>query len=155
MPEHRPSIEPGSRVTLHISLALPDGTEALSTFGEQPLTFVMGDGTLPPGLELALYGLEPDDDQTLELEPHQAYGSRDPDNVHRMPRGDFAPDMDLEPGLILAFTLPSGEETPGLIREVGDDDVKVDFNHPLAGHRVVFRAQVLEVEPGGGPGSSD
>ena len=147
MPQDPPAIGPGSRVTLHLRLALPDGTEALSTFGEEPLTFVMGDGTLAAGLELALYGLQPGDDQTLELEPHQAYGSRDPDNVHRMPRTDFTPDMALEPGLILGFTLPSGQETPGLIREVHDDEVEVDFNHPLAGHRVVFRAQVLEVQP--------
>jgi FKBP-type peptidyl-prolyl cis-trans isomerase SlpA len=149
MPQDVPRIGPGSRVTLHLSLALPDGTEALTTFDEEPLSVIMGDGTLPPGLELALYGLEPDDDQTLELEPHQAYGARDPENVHSMPRSDFTPDMDLEPGLILGFTLPSGQETPGLIREVGEDAVEVDFNHPLAGHRVVFRAQILEVQPAG------
>ena len=45
-------ILPGCPVTLHLSIALEDGTEAVSTFGEDPIELQMGDGTLRPGLEL-------------------------------------------------------------------------------------------------------
>ena len=47
----------GSTVTLHLSLTLEDGSVAESTFDGEPHTFTMGDGSLLPGLELALYGL--------------------------------------------------------------------------------------------------
>ncbi len=63
------SIEAESTVTLHLSLTLEDGFVAESTFETEPLTFIMGDGTLVRGLELGLYGLVPGAVQRLELYP--------------------------------------------------------------------------------------
>ena len=142
----RPEIAPGSRVTLHLSLASIEGWEALSTFGDEPLTFVMGDGNLPEGMELALYGLHEGDEQTLQLTPEQAYGFRDDSLIREMPRADFPPEIDPQPGQVIRFTTPTGEETGGRVLELGSDQVRVDFNHPLAGQEVVFRALVLSVE---------
>ena len=82
-------IDVGSTVTLHLALTLEDGTVAESTFDDEPLTFTMGDGTLVRGLELGLYGLRPGDTQRLTLHPEQAFGLRDPDKVHRLPRTDL------------------------------------------------------------------
>ncbi|RMG35285.1 MAG: peptidylprolyl isomerase [Gammaproteobacteria bacterium] len=138
-------IVPGAAVTLHFSLSLPDGTEAISTFGEEPLRFVMGDQTFQPGMELALYGLKAGDEQTLTLTPEQAYGEPEPGLVHRLPLGDFG-DMAPEPGQIMSFALGEAGETMGIIRAVEGEEVVVDFNHPLAGHEVVFRVQILSVE---------
>jgi len=137
----------GSTVTLHLSLALEDGTVAESTFGEAPLTFTMGDGTLVHGLELGLYGLRPGDRQRLELYPEQAFGLHDPENIHTMPRSEFSPEIALEPGLIIGFDTPNGDEVPGAIVSVGEDTVEVDFNHPLAGHMVIFDVEILDVVP--------
>ena len=141
-------IGPGTRVRMHFALSLTDGTEAISTFDEEPLDFTWGDGTLRPGLELALLGLKAGDEQTLTLLPEQAYGPHDDRLVHDMPRSDF-PDL-IEPkvGQIIAFTSPTGEETAGSILAVDDDTVCVDFNHPLAGHDVVFRVRILGVAHG-------
>jgi FKBP-type peptidyl-prolyl cis-trans isomerase SlpA len=136
-----------STVTLHLSLTLEDGTVAESTFGEAPLTFTMGDGALVQGLELALYGLRPGDTQRLELYPEQAFGLRDPAKIHRLPRAQFSPDMALEPGLIIGFTTAEGEEIPGAVLSVTDDEVEVDFNHPMAGHTMVFEVEILDVVP--------
>ncbi len=47
------SIEAGSEVTLHFTLARTDGTEAISTFGEDPTTLLIGDGSLTEGLAKA------------------------------------------------------------------------------------------------------
>ncbi|MCB1788775.1 MAG: FKBP-type peptidyl-prolyl cis-trans isomerase, partial [Gammaproteobacteria bacterium] len=93
-------IVPGSRVTLHLSILLEDGTEAISTFGEEPLSVTMGDGTLQPGLELAIYGLAAGDQQTLNLLPEQAYGLRDLALIQQMPRTDFGAEFTPEPGQI-------------------------------------------------------
>ncbi|HKK14850.1 MAG TPA: FKBP-type peptidyl-prolyl cis-trans isomerase [Gammaproteobacteria bacterium] len=147
MSEETNAIGPGSRVTMHFSITLEDGTVADDTAGGEPLTFVMGDGSLIEGLELALYGLKAGDRQCLELEPQQAFGFWDPDNVHMLQRSDFPADMALEPGLIIGFTTPGGDEVPGAVREVAGENVKVDFNHPLAGHTLVFETHILAVEP--------
>ena len=145
LPRHE--ITPGYRVRLHCRLALTDGTEALSTFDSEPIEFTMGDGTLPPSLELALYGLRAGDDQTLTLLPEQAFGRHDPALIHELPRGDFPDGLAPAVGQIVAFATPDGDETAGAVVEVGDRLVRVDFNHPLAGRAVVFRVEVLEVEP--------
>ena len=138
-------IVPGSAVTLHFSLSLPDGTEAISTFGEDPLSFNLGDQTFQPGLELGLYGLKAGDEQTLTLTPDQAYGDHEPALVQQMPLSDFDAGNPPEPDQVMSFLLAGNEETMGIIREVGEQEVTVDFNHPLSGHEVVFKVQILDV----------
>jgi FKBP-type peptidyl-prolyl cis-trans isomerase SlpA len=138
-------ISPASTVTLHLSLTLEDGTVAESTFEDEPLTLTMGDGSLAEGLELGLYGLRPGDTQRLELYPEQAFGLRDPGKVHQLPRADFDAEMVLEPGLVIGFNTPGGEELSGTILAFDDATVEVDFNHPLAGRVVIFDVEVIAV----------
>ena len=140
-------INVASTVTLHLSLMLEDGTVAESTFDAEPLTFTMGDGTLVHGLELGLYGLRPGDRQRLTLYPEQAFGLRDPGKVHRLPRADFGADIELEPGLIVGFETPEGEELPGAVLSLDADSVEVDFNHPLAGRNIIFDVEIIDVVP--------
>ena len=138
-------ISPESTVTLHLSLTLQDGTVAESTFDGEPLTFTMSDGTLVEGLELGLYGLRAGQTQRLTLYPQQAFGVRDPEKVHHLPRADFPADMALEPGCIIGFDTPQGEELPGMIVSLDDSSVEVDFNHPLAGREVIFDVEIIDV----------
>ncbi len=140
-------IAPGSKITMHFSLTLSDGTEAASTFGNEPTTFAMGEGTLSDGLELCLYGLVAGEEQTLTLEPDQAFGPRDESKIHPMPRSNFAPDMELEQGLVIGFTTPEGQELAGIVLEIQEQEVIIDFNHPLAGNEVVFKVEILAVDP--------
>lgn len=139
------AIEPGSEVVMHFTLAMEDGTVAETTREGEPLSFAMGDGTLIEGLELALYGLTPGDKQALRLDPREGFGFRDPGNEHDMPRSEFDPSVELTEGMIIGFSMPSGEEVPGTIISVGTDLVRVDFNHPLAGHEVLFDVEILSV----------
>jgi len=143
-------IAPHSRVTFHFSLATTEGVEIVSTFGGDPTTLTLGDGSLNEGLELALYGLTPGQEQTLTLTQDQAFGSRDEGKTQRLPVTDFPADMALEPGLVIAFETPAGEEVAGIVMDLTEQEVDVDFNHPLAGQEVVFRVQILAVEPPSG-----
>lgn len=138
-------ISPESTVTLHLSLTLQDGTVAESSFDDAPLVFTLGEGTLIEGLELALYGLRPGDKQRLSLLPEQAFGLRDPEKVHRLPRADFPAEMTLEPGCIIGFDTPDGEELPGMVVKAESAEVEVDFNHPMAGHVVIFEVEIIDV----------
>jgi len=141
------TIGTGSTVTLNLSLALEDGRIAESTLEGEPHTFTVGDGSLLPGLELALCGLRPGDIQHLLLHPAQAFGLRDPARIHFMPRTSFTDDINLEPGLIIGFTDTGGEELPGTVLSVTDTAVEVDFNHPLAGHAITFDVEIIDVIP--------
>ena len=136
-----------SRVTLHFSLALANGDEIDSTRGGDPATFEMGDGSLLPGFERALLGLEVGDDAQLIIEPDRAFGIHREENVRRLAIDKFA-DLQLEPGLMVSFAAPDGE-LPGVVLEINPPWVVIDFNHPLAGRVITFAVSILFVEEAG------
>jgi FKBP-type peptidyl-prolyl cis-trans isomerase SlpA len=57
----------------------------------------------------------------------------------------FPADLQLEEGLMMSFSGPGGE-LPGVVRRIMEDAVEVDFNHPLAGRRIVFDVSILSVD---------
>lgn len=137
-------IDEQSRVTLHFAVLLDSGEEVDTTRRGQPATFDVGDGNLLPGFEQALMGLRAGDDAQIELAPEQAFGEHRRENVQLMDREGF-PQEDLEPGTMMSFAGPGGE-LPGVVRRVFERTVEVDFNHPLAGRRIVFDVSILKVE---------
>jgi FKBP-type peptidyl-prolyl cis-trans isomerase SlpA len=141
------TIGPGTIVTMHFKVSFKDGMVADASEEGQPMTFTMGDGSLISGLEMAITGLKAGDKQTVELDPLNAFGYSDPDNIHHLPRSEFSDDLPVDPGTIIAFSTPSGDEIPGMIREVKDDVVTVDFNHPLAGHDIIFEVDIVDIKP--------
>ena len=143
----RPRIAANARVTLHFAILLDTGEEVDTTRRGKPATFVLGDGSLLPGFEEALLGMQAGDDAQIELEPEQAFGLHRRENVQLIARDRFQ-DVDLEPGLIVSFAAADGE-LPGVVRRVFEKTVEIDFNHPLAGRRIVFDVSILKVEDAG------
>lgn len=139
-------ISRGSRVTLHYTLTLENGLEADSSQGGEPLSFTIGDGSMLEGLEVCLLGMRAGQQATFMVEPEQGFGFPDAEAIQVMPRDDFPDDMDLTPGVIIGFTTPAGDEVPGTVTELDEARVTVDFNHPLAGHRLSFAVDILAVQ---------
>ena len=138
-------IDMHSLLLMHYSIALTNGTEIESSFDQEPVEVGMGSGVLTEGMELALYGLETGDKQTLTLTPEQGFGLRDEKNIHMMPLSDFPPDLKPETGLVFEFETPEGEEILGTVLTVRNDAAEVDFNHPLAGQPLVFTVEILDI----------
>jgi len=134
-----------SLVLLHYSIAMTNGAIIESSFEDDPIEITMGSGQLTDGMELAIIGLKEGDEQTLTLTPEQCFGFRDEDNIHDMPISEFPEDLRPEPGLTFSFGTPEGGEIPGTVRTVKNDQVEVDFNHPLASHSLVFAVEILGV----------
>jgi FKBP-type peptidyl-prolyl cis-trans isomerase SlpA len=140
------SIVNESEVLMHFSIRLSDGSAVDSTkISNKPAKFVMGDGSLTPGFEDCLLGLQVGQSETFTLAPESAFGVPNPDNIHHLELSKFSSDVPAEIGTIISFKQPNGEELPGIIREIIADSVTVDFNHPLAGQTVTFEVDVLEV----------
>ncbi len=130
---------------MHYSIALSDGTVIESSFDDEPVEVTMGGGDITGGMELALFGLAEGESQTLTLTPEQGFGLRDEENISDMPLSDFPDDLPAEAGLSFSFETPDGQEIPGTVVRLKDDFVEVDFNHPLAGHEIVFTVEVLRI----------
>lgn len=139
------SIAIGSKVKLHFSIALEDGMIAESSFGQEPVELIIGTGELHQGLEQLLYGLCRGYKGQFIISPEQGFGFRDPQAVHALARNEFPQAIPLEPGVIVEFTTPGGDQIPGTILGAAEDRVKVDFNHPLAGHELTYIVEILEV----------
>jgi FKBP-type peptidyl-prolyl cis-trans isomerase SlpA len=137
-------IQPGDRVRLHFALQLESGEEVDTTRRGRPVSLVVGDGSLLPGFEAVLVGLKAGDDEQALLEPEAAFGPHRAENVQVLARDRFEAGLALEEGLVVSFAGPGGE-LPGVVRRVMEDSVEVDFNHPLAGRRLVFDVSILAV----------
>jgi FKBP-type peptidyl-prolyl cis-trans isomerase SlpA len=138
-------LRPGDRVTLHYRLEC-GGEEVVNTFPDEPETFTLGTGELEGRLETLLLGLTEGQHLTFELDPGEAFGQRDEQLVHILPRPDFPADMELAPGHGVQFDLPNGQSMMGTVLDLGKDAVKVDFNHPLAGLPVILEVQIISIE---------
>ena len=139
-------IKQGSRVEMHFRISLENGFVAEDTFDEEPEIFESGDGSLVPALDEFLIGMRAGDEGQLILNPEQGYGFSDEENIHQVPRSDFADNMLLAKGQIVGFVTPSGDEAPGTILKVEKDQLTIDFNHPFAGHVVTFDVKILAVD---------
>lgn len=134
-----------SLVLMHYSIALTDGNVIESSFDDEPVEITMGTGDVTNGMELALFGLKEGDTQTLTLTPEQGFGLRDEDNISEMPLADFPEDLPPAVGLSFSFETPDEQEIPGTVIRIKDDFAEVDFNHPLAGHEIIFTVTILGV----------
>lgn len=138
-------VQAGSFLTLHYRVALPDGTEAVSTFGMKPATLTLGAGHLAETLEQCLLGMHAGERQSFTLEPEAAFGLRNPELIQRIARHALPREIDEEPGSRIAFTDASGAEFAGTLIECDDTHTVFDFNHPLAGRTIVFEAQIVGI----------
>ena len=143
-------IQQGSFLTLHYRLAGPDGADIVNTFDDKPATLSLGAGQLAPAIEARLLGLAEGAHTRFELAAGEAFGERNPDMLQRVKRalldelGD--PDQSYSVGDVIEFPTPDGTGSyAGLVREIGEDWLLFDFNHPLAGQPVSFEVQIIGV----------
>ncbi len=144
-------VEPGSFLTLHYRLRAGngDGVAFVDTFDTPPATLSLGTGELAPAMEARLIGLAAGTEESFALAAGEAFGERDPALVHRVSRaaleaeGDA--DGDYRVGDVVRFPAPGGQSIAGVVRDVEDDAIVFDFNHPLAGRPVTFDVKLIGV----------
>lgn len=137
----------GTIVTIHFALKFEDGEVIDSNFDGDPPSFTFGDGSLLPGFEEVLVGLKPGDHEQFTVPPEKAFGQPNPSNIQSVSRESFDPEIALEEGLVVSFADAAGGELPGVVRAIEDNQVTVDFNHPLAGRAIVFDVKIIDVNP--------
>lgn len=143
-------IHAGSFLTLHYRLAGPDGSDLINTFADKPATLSLGTGELAPAIEARLIGLAEGVRAQFELAPGEAFGERKADMLQRVKKSLLTQmsDAGTEYGVgdVVQFPTPNGQATyAGLVREVGEDWLLFDFNHPLASQPVSFEVHVIGV----------
>jgi len=144
----------GDEVQVHYTGKLEDGT-IFDSSEDEPLSFTIGENRVIPGFEEAVTGMEPGDSKTTEVEPEQAYGEHREDMVMEMERDQIPGEVDPEVGQQLQLRLENGQTVPVLITALGEDTVTIDANHPLAGRKLIFDIEVVDVAEGSGSPGGD
>jgi len=146
-------ISPNKFVSLSYDLNVgEDGERELmeKATSEHPLEFIFGTNSMLPAFENNLDGLSQGDSFEFTLSPEQAYGEYDEEHVVDLPKNIFEVDGKVDEQVVFeGNTIPmmdtNGNRLNGSVVSVGDDTVKMDFNHPLAGETLHFSGNVLTV----------
>lgn len=135
-------IEQGKKVKVHYTGKHENGDVFDSSVGNEPLEFTVGEGQLIPGFENGVVGMEVGNTKTLEIEPTEAYGEFREDLVSEvavteLPEGTQA-------GQVLQAQTNMGPLNV-TVKEINEGMAKIDANHPLAGKKLIFDIEVVEV----------
>lgn len=138
-----PVVTEGKKVKLNYTLSV-DGEVVDTTTDKEPLEYVHGEGSLLPALEQELDGVKQGEHRDITLSAEKGFGKVYEEAVLEVPK-DKLPEGDIAVGTVLATQGPDGNPLRGTIKEIKDDSVVLDFNHPLAGKTLRFEIDVLEV----------
>ncbi len=113
--------------------------------GGKPLAFLQGSGNILPALEALLLGKKKNDFVDVTLAAVDGYGEPKPELIHKLPRTAFPPERKLEVGMRFTGKDAEGRPRSLLVLEVGETELTVDENHPLAGQPLHFEVTVCGV----------
>tara|TARA_R110000868_G_scaffold160334_1_gene389767 strand:- start:386 stop:799 length:414 start_codon:yes stop_codon:yes gene_type:complete len=135
-------IKEGSKVKVHYTGKFEDNQVFDTSRDREPLEFTLGEGQLIAGFENGLVGLTTGDKKTVELEPEQAYGPIRDELINDVPM-DKLPEG-VKQGQMLQAKTEQGEMNV-VVTEIKETTATVDANHPLAGKKLIFDLEVVEV----------
>jgi FKBP-type peptidyl-prolyl cis-trans isomerase 2 len=111
----------------------------------EPLEFQVGSGQVIGGFDAGVRGMTVGERRTVEIEPDDAYGERVDALVNTVAREGMRLDAEPEVGMSLTMQLGDGNQIPLTITDVTDTHVTLDANHPLAGEKLFFEIELLEI----------
>lgn len=138
-------VKSGDTVRIHYVGTLSDGTTFDSSEGRDPLEFEVGSRQIISGLDSALPGMTVGDRKTVEVAAADAYGPRDPNARHSIPRAQIPANIPLETGIQLQMQTPQGQTINVTVADVSDETVVLDANHPLAGKDLIFEIELVSI----------
>ena len=143
------SAQSGNKVRVHYTGYLEDGSVFDTSRSEdrEALEFTLGEGTVIPGFENGVLGMDAGQTRTIEVPPEEGYRERNEELVFEVAADQFPEGLELRIGMLLTVGSEDGEvpDTEVSVAEITEDAVVLDGNHPLAGHTLKFDLELLEI----------
>ena len=136
----------GNTVKVHYTGTLEDGTVFDTSVEHEPLEFTLGEGTLIPGFEEAVRGMQVGQSKTVLIPVEEAYGPHSDDLVLVVGRTQLPEGMDPQVGQQLQMQQANGGMTVVVVTDVSETTITVDANHPLAGKDLTFEIELIEIK---------
>ena len=136
----------GDTVTIDYVLKRTDGEEVGNTQQAGPQDITIGSGQIFPQIEEALTGMAVGEEQSVSIDCANAFGPRQDALVIDIPRENLPPEPAPQPGMAMQAQAEDGSPMTLYIVEVGDQTIKADGNHPLAGEDLTFDITLRDIK---------
>lgn len=135
----------GDKVKVHYTGRLTNGEQFDSSRDKEPLAFTVGAGQMIKGFDSAIPGMEIGDKKTVNIPAKDAYGEVNESAIIEFPKKNFPPDLQVKEGMQLQMQTSDGRPVPVVVKEIKDEVVVLDANHHLAGKKLVFDIELVEL----------
>jgi peptidylprolyl isomerase len=133
------------KVKVHYTGYLTDGGIFDSSLDREPMAVTIGERMVIPAFENGIVGMAVGDTRTIRISADDAYGPYREDLVGTIARSQLPAGIEPQVGMVLQVHGPDGGVTLVTVKELGNDDVILDANHPLAGQDLAFEIKLVEI----------
>jgi FKBP-type peptidyl-prolyl cis-trans isomerase 2 len=138
-------VKKGDKVKVHYHGRLTSGETFDKSEGREPLEFEVGSGSVIVGFDEGVTGMAVGEKKTITIPADEAYGPSNPDMLIEMPKDRFPKDMEVEVGMPIGMSDGQGQQFQVIVKEIKEDSVILDANHPLAGKDLVFDLELVDI----------
>ena len=135
----------GDTVSVHYTGKLDDGTIFDTSAEREPLQFTIGENQVIPGFEQAVIGMEPGDSKSTRIPAEEAYGPRYDEMVVTLDKSHLPEGMEPEVEQRFQLRQPDGQTFIAKVTDIGESNITLDANHPLAGEALTFDIQLTQI----------
>ncbi len=138
-------VKQNDKVKVHYTGKLSNGEVFDSSLDREAMEFQMGQGQLIPGFENGILDMKLNEKKTIVIPADEAYGEVRQELIQEVPNDRLPPEIKPEVGMGLVSTTPEGQEIQLVVKEVKENAIVVDGNHPLAGKELTFEVEVVGI----------
>lgn len=145
--------EIGNRILVNYKLYIddPSGELVEETTEDKPYEFILGSGEQFEAFDKHIVGLKKGDTFSFAIEKEEAFGDLDEDAIVDVPKKAFEHEGKVDKDIFKMYNvLPmkdaEGNEFSGVVIAIGEEDITLDFNHPLAGESIWFDGEIIDVQ---------
>ncbi len=140
------AVKQGDTIKVHYTGTLNDGSEFDSSYKRnEPIEFKAGTGQMIKGFDNAVIDMTVGDKKTINIPSSEAYGEQNPEAMMAVPKTNFPPEFEFVVGEMVQGQTETGQPLQAIILEVQDEEIVLDFNHPLAGQDLNFDIELMEI----------
>ena len=137
------TVSNGKVISLEYTLKLDHNHVVDTNVGKAPITYTQGAHQIIRGVENAVEGMKVGEAKHVVVPPEDGYGSKDLTAIHEVPKKNVP--KEIKVGSQLNGKDASGKAVRPIVKEIKDDTVVLDLNHPLAGKTLFFDVKVVDV----------
>ena len=145
-------VEANDTVTVTLIGTLDNGTVFETVEESAPRVITMGGKDTPKAIQRSLRGMQIGEMRKIRIEAEEGeYGIRRGDLLQIIPQEKFNNKIGAKVGMTLSMNVEQDgvtHQVPATIVELGDENITIDYNHPLAGHPLNYEVTVIEITKG-------